>query len=243
MDRKTEKVLGYNVDIITFNDAVDKVMHRIQIEDGMQIVTINPEIIEIADNNKEYANIINIADMVLPDSAGIKYALKLKGINQEQIPGIDFAKALIKKCVENNYPIALIGARENVVVATVAKLREEFNNIKICYFRDGYYKYEEEDKIIEDLKQTGPKLVLMALGAPKQELFMCRCRGIIHNAIFMGVGGTFDVWSGNVKRAPKFLRNIGCEWLYRVISEPKRIKRVYKTLPSFFIKVRKDAKK
>ena len=242
MERKTQKVLGYDVDNITFDNAVEKVMQRIQSYDGMQIVTLNPEIIEIADKNKEYADIIQRADMVLPDSSGIKFALKLKGTEQEQIPGIDFSKALIKKCVENNYPVALIGAHENVVVKVVAKLREEFPTINICYFRSGYYMFEEEEKIIEDLKQTKPKLVLLALGAPKQEQFMSKCRGQIGDAVFIGVGGTFDVWAGDVKRAPEFMRKIGCEWLYRTINEPKRIKRIYKTLPSFLIKAIKDAK-
>lgn len=237
MERNIKKVLGHNVDILTFNNAVLKVMDNIEQAKGMQIVTVNPEMIELADKNKEFADILDNAELVIPDGSGIKLALKLKGIVQEQIPGIDFSKELIKCCSKKNYKIVFIGAKEEVVNKAVENIREEIPNVNICYYRNGYFSAEEENEIINKIKESGAKFILSALGAPKQEIFNKKCREKIKDAVFIGVGGSFDVWAGNVERAPDIYRKFGCEWIYRTLKQPQRIKRIYKTLPMFLIKV------
>ncbi|MBQ9245760.1 WecB/TagA/CpsF family glycosyltransferase [bacterium] len=242
MERKTKKVLGYDVDLISFKDAVEKVLSNINAGIGMQIVTINPEMIELANNNDDYANVLKNAELVIPDGSGIKLALKLKGIVQEQIPGVDFSKELIKHCADKKIPVAFVGAKEEVVNKTCSNIKKEFQELNICYFRNGYFSNEEEEKIISELASTKPGLILVALGAPKQEYFITECRKYVKNAAFIGVGGSFDVWAGNVERAPEIYRKMGCEWLYRTIKQPERIKRIYKTLPMFLIKAIMDSK-
>jgi len=242
MERKTHKVLGYNVDLLTFDEAVKFVLQKIEKKEGMQIVTVNPEMIELANNNKEFAKILNKAELVVPDGSGIKLALKLKGIIQEQIPGIDLAKELINSCSMLNYPIALIGAKEDVIQTTVRRLKSEFEALDICYYRNGYFTIPKEDEIIENLAQCEPKLVLVALGAPKQEIFINKCRKFMPETTFIGVGGAFDVWSGAVERAPEFFRVMGWEWIYRTYKQPQRIKRIYKTLPAFLFKAIMEAR-
>ncbi len=237
MKRKTHKVLGYDVDLLTFDEAVKQVLENIKNKQGMQIVTVNPEMIELADKSKVFSSILKNADMVVPDGSGIKLALKLQGIKQEQIPGIDLAHELIASCEIFNYPIALIGAKENVIQTTVKRLKSEFQGINISYYKNGYFSSSKEDEIIDSLAESEPKLVLVALGAPKQEIFITKCRKKMPESIFIGVGGSFDVWSGEVERAPEFFRIMGCEWLYRTIKQPERIKRIYKTLPMFLFKV------
>ena len=237
MNRKAQKVLGYNVDLLSFDEAINKVFTCISNNSGMQIVTINPEIIELANKNNDYAEILRSAELVIPDGSGIKLALKLKGIKQEQIPGIDFTKKILEKCAEYNYPVSMIGAKEEVIQKAVSNLKQELPALNICYQHNGYFQNEEEAEIINKINENQPKLVLVALGAPKQELFISKCRKKYPNAVYIGVGGSFDVWAGNVQRAPEIYRKLGCEWIFRTIKQPERIKRIYKTLPMFLIKV------
>lgn len=234
MTDKRCKVLGYNVDLLTFNEAVAFSVKKMNNNESLHIVTINPEIIAAADKNKELSKIINSSELVLPESSGIKKALKFKGIKQEQIPGIDFAKKLINKCAELNYPIALIGAKEHVIVKAAENLKKEFQNLNIAYIHNGYFEKDEE--IIQNLLKCEPKLILCALGAPKQEIFIKKCRQSLKNGVYIGVGGSFDVWAGEVRRAPEIFQKLGLEWLYRTLKQPSRIKRIYKTLPMFLFR-------
>lgn len=243
MERKTRKVLGYDVDLLTFEEAVKFVCEKLEKSEGMQIVTINPEMIEIANQNQEFAKVLRKAELVVPDGAGIELALKLKGVTQERIPGIDFAQELINSCCMWGFPIALIGAKEEVLEVTVKRLQNEFQGLNISYSRNGYFMQSREEEIMTNLVRSNPKLILVALGAPKQELFIDRCRKVLPNSVFIGVGGSFDVWAGEVERAPEFFQIMRLEWLYRTIKQPERIKRIYKTLPRFLIKAIMEAKK
>ena len=151
MERKTRKVLGYDVDLLTFDDAVKLVCDKLEKSEGMQIVTINPEMIEMANQNKEFSSVIKNAELVVPDGAGIELALKLKGITQERIPGIDFAKELINSCCMWGFPIALIGAKEEVLEITVRRLQNEFQGLNISYSRNGYFIQSREEEIMTNL--------------------------------------------------------------------------------------------
>ena len=236
MDRKTQKLLGYDVDLMSFKEALSFVEKKINNNECLHVVTINPEIIEFANKNKDFSEILKSADFVIPDGVGIKIALKLKGIEQEQIPGIEFAKEAIKICEKNNKKIALIGAKEEIIQKATNNLKKEFPDLNICFSHNGYFSKDYEEEIIKELISSEPQLVLVALGAPKQDLFINSCKEIYPNAIYIGVGGSFDVWAGEVERAPKAFRKIGCEWLYRTIKQPERLKRIYKTLPLFLFK-------
>ena len=237
MERKTEKILGYDVDLMTFEDAISYTSDNLCNNKGMHIITINPEIIEQARKSFEYNKIVKTADLVIPDGVGIKIALKLKGIEQEQIPGIDFAKWILKNCQILGKNVALIGSTEEVIKRTEDLLSAEYRELKIVYTHNGFFPKHKEDEIVKNLTGIEPDVVLVALGAPKQDYFIRKCIEKHPNAIYIGVGGAFDVWAGNVKRAPEFFRVVGLEWLYRTIKQPQRFKRIYKTLPIFLIKV------
>lgn len=236
MQRKTEKVAGYNTDLFSFEEAVNYTLEKMNDNVSMQIITVNPEMIELAEKNAEFSEILKNAQLVIPDGFGIKLALKLKGINQEQVRGIDFAKKLLEHCEKNNFNVALIGAKEEILTKAVSNLKSELPNLPVCYTKNGYFSLDEEENIINELAKSMPKLVLVALGAPKQEIFINKCKNILKSSVFIGVGGSFDVWSGEVKRAPKIFQITGFEWLYRTISQPQRFKRIYKTLPIFLFK-------
>lgn len=236
MENKRAKILGFEVDLLGFDAALDFIVKKSE-NQSTQTVTINPEMIALGENNKEFGEILKTADLIIPDGFGVKLGLKIKGINQERIPGIEFAKKLIEYCAENNLPIALLGAKEETLQDAADNLLKEFPKLNIAYKRNGYFNAEDEKNIIEELKAVSPKLVLAALGVPKQEFFIKNIKSEFQNTIFVGVGGSFDVWSGKVKRAPVFFRKIGCEWLWRLIKEPSRFNRMFPTLPLFLFKV------
>lgn len=237
MERKQQKILGFNVDLFSYKKALNYLENKMDNSIGAHVVTINPEMIELGNKNQEFANMLNNADFIIPDGIGIRIALKMNGIEQEQIPGVEFAKDMIKICANKQYPIALIGAKEEILIKTKEKLLKEYPGLIISYSRNGYFNEEQEQGIISELAEKQPKLILLALGAPKQDFFTSKCKQQLPHSTFIGVGGSFDVWSGEVKRAPMFYRKIGCEWLYRVLKQPSRFKRIFPTLPLFLIKV------
>ena len=236
MERKTAEILGYKVDLLDFDGALKSIIEA-SANKNTQTVTINPEMIALGEKNQEFSEILKNADLVIPDGFGIKLALMLYGIKQQQIPGIEFSKKLIAYCAENSLPVALIGAKEEVIQKACENLKNEFPNLNICYTINGYFGENDERAIIEELKQHRPKLVLAALGVPKQEIFINKYKNEFENTMFVGVGGSFDVWAGNVKRAPLIFRKLGCEWLWRLIKEPSRFNRMFPTLPLFVFKV------
>ena len=237
LHRKKEPVLGFGVDLFTFEEALQYVHTCLKENNGMQIVTINPEMISLGNKDKEFAAVLNNADLVIPDGVGVKIALKIKGISQENIPGIEFSKKLIGMCELEGFSIGLIGAKEEVIQKAVQNIRNEHENLNITYIRNGYFDEEQEKIIIEELKAVSPRVLFVALGAPKQELFISKLKPQMPNTVFIGVGGSFDVWSGMVKRAPKIYQTLGLEWLYRTVKEPARFKRIFPALPLFLIQV------
>lgn len=235
MNNRREYILGYGIDLLTMNEALDFIGKKIINNEGAHIVTINPEIIEAGEKNDELSDILKNAELIIPDGVGIKLALKIKGINQNAIPGIDFARNLVNVCAENEYPIAMVGAQEEVINRAIENIKKETPNVNIVYKHNGYFK--DDDKIINDILATNPKVILVAMGAPKQEFFINKLKSQKNDIILIGVGGSFDVWSGYTKRAPKTWQKLGLEWLYRTLKEPKRFKRIFPTLPMFIFKV------
>lgn len=228
------ELLGLNIDTFGFEEAVNRAKILIDGRKVSQIVTINPEMFETAQKDNDFTNIIKEADMVIPDGVGVKIALKLNGVNTERIPGIDFAYRLLEEAAINNIPAAIIGAKEEVVTKAVDNLIKKINGLNIVYCHNGYF--EDDNKIYEEINLKSPKLILVAMGSPRQERFIYNAKKVLKPALMIGIGGSLDVWSGNIKRAPKLFRIIGMEWLYRTITQPSRIKRIFPTLPVFLIK-------
>lgn len=233
MNRNVVNILGYGVDTFTFEDAIEYIYNR-----HGQVVTINPEMILNAQKNKDFSDVINSSEMIVPDGVGVQIGLKILGHKVSRIAGIDFSKALIQKCVNDNKNIALVGAKPEILQKTCEKLKSEYPNINIVYAHDGYFT--DENEIINEIVPFAPDLILVALGAPKQEFFISKLKKQLPNSIMIGVGGSFDVWSGVINRAPEIYQKLGLEWLYRTVKEPKRLKRIFPTLPLFILKVMKE---
>lgn len=160
------------------------------------------------------------------DGIGAVMALKKHGCkNVVKIPGCELWLKIIASLYRNNKTFYLVGGKQEVIEATVKKLREEFKGIQIVNYRNGYIQTQEEkESLINDVVEKKPDVVFVAMGSPKQELLMEEMFKK-HAAIYQGLGGSFDVYTGNVKRAPKWWVEHGLEWAYRLIKQPTRIKR------------------
>ncbi len=229
MERNLVKLQGFNIDTFTFDEAL-------QYAEKGQVVTINPEMILSAKSNPDFAEIINSAELVIPDGIGVQLGLKILGHNVRRIAGIEFGRKLIDKFASQ--PTAFVGAKPEIIQKAVENLKKEVPNLNAVYVQDGYFK--DGDRVLDELTAANPKLVLVALGSPKQEIFISKAKNLLPNALFIGLGGSFDVWSGVVERAPEIWQKLGLEWLYRTVKEPKRFKRIFPTLPLFVLKVFKE---
>ena len=236
MDRV--KLLGYGIDTFTFDGAIERALELEKENKVSQVVTINPEMFDCAKIDSEFAEILNNAEMVIPDGVGVKIGLKILGKTVDRIAGIDFARRMLEKSAENNFPVAIIGAKPEVIQLAKENLEKEIEGVNIVYTHDGYFS--DDEQILNELKECGARLILVALGSPKQEKFISKARNILPFGLMVGVGGSFDVWSGTVERAPEIYQKLGIEWLYRTVKQPERFKRIFPTLPLFVLRVIKE---
>lgn len=231
MERSTVKLQGFSIDTFTFEEVLEYAVNN-----SGQIVTINPEMIQTALKNKEFAAIINNAELVVPDGIGVEIGLKILGHRVRRIAGIELGRALIDKFA--GQPVAFVGAKPEIIEKAVANLKKEISELNPVYVQDGYFK--DDERVLSELTSAQPRLVLVALGSPKQEFFINEAKKRLPGALLIGLGGSFDVWSGVVKRAPVIYQKLGLEWLYRTVKEPQRFKRIFPTLPLFIFKVVKE---
>ena len=202
------------------------------------IVTANPETFMKAEQDDEMNKmLLDENTTIVPDGIGIVKAAKMIDFDiKERIPGIDIAVKLLEYGNEFNKTIYLFGAKEEVIVSLKDVIKKDYPNLEIVGAKNGYEK--NRDKIFKDIIKKEPDIVLVALGIPEQEKLIYKHLNQFKKGIFVGVGGSFDVISGHKKRAPKIFQKLNLEWLYRILKEPKRIKRFYDSNVKFLFKVR-----
>lgn len=200
------------------------------------VVTPNPEIVWMARSSEPLRSALDSAALVLPDGIGIVYGARILGspLQNGRVPGIDFITALFEKMADSGGTVFLLGARPDVAETAGQRLTEKHRGLVVKGVADGYFT--DSKLIIERINAASPDLLLVCLGAPKQELWMAQNIRQLNVGLCAGLGGVLDVFAGNVKRAPVFFRKLGLEWLYRIIREPRRIKRSMK-LPLFLFAV------
>ncbi|WP_322172472.1 WecB/TagA/CpsF family glycosyltransferase [Acutalibacter caecimuris] len=206
------------------------------------IVTANPEIIMHAQKDPEVERLLLCPQAeVVPDGISVVKAMGILGLPaKERITGVDLAQKLLDAAGRAGKRVFLLGAKEEVVSALAQKLRKEYPQIDVAY-RNGYAG--DKDAIFAEIARAAPDLTLVALGAPAQDLLIYRHLEDFRKGVFMGVGGSFDVLSGSKRRAPAFFVKTNTEWLYRIVREPKRLKRFWDNNVKFLGEVRKAAKK
>lgn len=217
-------------------------------KDPIWIVTANPEILLYAKNHPDYREMLNHASMRLIDSFGLALASRLKGIDAKRLPGADLAHELVRHAFERHQKIALIGGgKQHSANPAFKQLQTHFSGLQGIALDGGSVSEdgagdEENASARKKISESNPSVLLVGFGHPKQERWIERYRSEFPTVrVFIGVGGTFDYWSGLIPRAPKWMRSIGLEWLYRLGKEPKRWKRIFKAVfvfPFHFIQGR-----
>lgn len=232
MKEKVE-IAGIKIDNVCMDEAAD-VMSEFLERDALNMVfTPNSEILLEAVKDREFEDILNSGQLVVPDGIGVVIASRFYGTPvKERVAGMDLMMRLMNIADSQERSIYLLGGREGVAEEAAIKLAEKYGKLKIVGTQNGYFREDEEEKIIEDINSSRTDILLTALGAPKQEKFIYKHRDKLKVRIAMGVGGSLDVLAERVKRAPEFYQRAGLEWFYRLVKEPKRIVRVMK-IPKF----------
>ncbi len=224
-------ILGVGFDNITMDQAISACLDLMK--KGGYVATPNPEIVWLCRKDQQALSCINSADLVVADGIGIIYAGRiLKKPFQSRIPGMDLATNLISKLAETGGSVFLFGAKPGVAEKAAENLIARHPGLTVAGTADGYF--QDPKPIIQKICDTKPDFLLVCLGAPKQEIFMHTHQGDLPPCLMMGLGGVLDGYAGNAKRAPKSWRKLGLEWLYRLILQPSRIKRMIK-LPAFLV--------
>lgn len=231
-------ILGVRVDKVNMEEAVEKIFEFFN-EDGMHVVhTTNPEFILLAQKDEEYKNILNGAELAVPDGIGTVIASKLNDVKlNDRVAGCDLALNVMDKMQNTPYSVYLVGCKDERLLKAVENLKAKMPNLKIAGYHNGYFKDEDDEDLINDINNSGATLLLFGLGgSAKQEKWIWKYKDRLHTKVSIGVGGSIDVYSGEVKRAPEIFQKMRLEWLYRTLSEPKkRIPRTIK-LPLFVFK-------
>ena len=235
-----ETVLGIQVNTEGYDELLPLVFEQIEKNNKSLIVAINPEKIMKAKEDSSLKTLLNNAEFQIPDGIGVILASKIqKGQITSRVTGVDMMLRLCEEAAKRNKPIFLYGGKPGVADQAAAKLQELYPSIQIAGTQDGYEK--DNQKVLDKINEAKPDLLFVAMGSPKQENWINANRDLLHPTIYQGVGGSFDVLAGNVKRAPAAFQKVGMEWFYRLMKEPHRLKRQM-ALPLFLMEVARGPK-
>lgn len=222
------EILNIPIQNLTMSEAIAKMVELAQTETKKQICFVNADCANIAWKNPDYIRLLMQSEMNLADGIGLKLAGKI--IDQEirqNVNGTDLFPRLMKALEKNNLSVYFLGAKPEVNATMIEKLKVDFPALKVLGGQHGYYSKEEEASVLDKIKNLRPDIIFVAFGAPKQDLWIAEHLNQLPVKVAMGVGGLFDFYSGRIERAPVWMREIGLEWLFRFIQEPKRMWKRY----------------
>lgn len=224
-------IMGLQFDNITMEEALDAAKALLQGEHAARVVTPNAEIAYEALHDENMRTLLNSAELMLPDGAGVVLASKiLKTPLKQKVAGVDFADGLLGVLETTGQSLYLLGSKPGIGELAAQKMMQKHPRLRIAGIADGYF--QDEAPVIDKINASGVDVLFVCLGAPKQEQFMARHQKALHVKLMAGLGGTLDSFAGTVKRAPKWMIRLNLEWLYRLIKEPKRFKRMLR-LPKY----------
>ena len=238
------KILDVPVHPLTMGEAVSVLEESITSGEQAFVVTANAEIIMMCQEDAGYKKIVSQdAQLVLPDGAGAVWAGRHLGYKvPERVAGFDLYCQLLDKAAQKGYKAFFFGGSPGIAEAAKTKSEELYPGVQVVGCRNGYFKEEESQAIIDEINASGADMLFAALGAPKQEKWLVRYREQLKPKILMGIGGSFDVFAGKMERAPKWMQDASLEWLFRLYKQPSRFMRMM-ALPKFVLKVVFSGKK
>ena len=231
-------IRGVHFDHVTLEEALGIVASFAETRDAKVVHTPNSEIVQLCIEQPEYYELINSADLTIPDGSGVVLASKLLGtpLTKGKVAGVELAERTVAYAAENGLGVYFLGGKPGVADTAAEKMCAKYPGLRIVGCHDGYFKKsgDENDAIIEAINASNAAVLFVCLGVPAQEKWMAENRARLQVGVMAGLGGTLDVFAGIAKRAPKIFIKLGLEWFYRLLKEPRRIGRMMK-LPKFLL--------
>ncbi len=224
-------VMGLKFDSMTMDEALSRAEALLRGDKAAYVVTPNAEIAYEALHDGQLREMLNGADLMLPDGAGVVLASKLlRTPVKQKVAGVDFAAGLLGVLERNGQSLYLLGCKTGIGELAAQKMLEAHPQLRIAGIADGYF--QDEAPVIAKINASGADALFVCLGAPKQERFMVQHQQELHVHLMAGLGGSLDAFAGTVQRAPAWMIRLNLEWLYRLIREPKRFRRMLR-LPKY----------
>ncbi|WP_122639134.1 WecB/TagA/CpsF family glycosyltransferase [Romboutsia sp. Marseille-P6047] len=227
---KVCNILGVNINVTNMKDTIKVITHNLEDIKGNYICVSNVHTTVMSYEDERYRNIQNSGFMALPDGKPLSIVSQKRGFKEaERVTGPDLMEEIFKISEENGYSHYFYGSTQKTLDTLQAKLNEKYPNMKISGMYSPPFRKlteEEDKKVIESINKVKPDFIWVGLGAPKQEIWMCKHKNKV-NGLMLGVGAGFDYHAGNISRAPKWMQNMSLEWLYRLMQDPKRLLKRY----------------
>jgi N-acetylglucosaminyldiphosphoundecaprenol N-acetyl-beta-D-mannosaminyltransferase len=227
------RILGVRVHRVRMADALQKIEQLIQRREPSLVITADANAILIALEDAEFRQLLETAPLVTADGAGLTWAGKrLRQPFPERVSGVDLVEHLTRLSHEKGYRLYFLGAAPGVAEKAAQNLLLKYPNAQIVGVQHGYFQPTDEPAIAAQVAAARPDVLLVGMGMPRQEKWAWKHRVVLGVPVMIGVGGSFDVYGGVVKRAPRWMQRLGCEWLWRLLQDPRKIKKV-RNLPRF----------
>lgn len=222
------KIMNTYVNAINMQQTIDYVEKIIAEGNPTQHVVINASKINLMEDDSKLAQIVNSCPLINADGASVVWAAKRLGIPlKERVTGCDLFQKLMAVSEKKGYKVFLFGAKEEVVTKVKAIYEQQYPNIQIVGYRNGYFTEKDEPQIVKQMRDSGADMMFVAFSSPKKEYWVSKYLNEINIPFVMGVGGSFDIVAGVTKRAPIWFQEHGLEWLYRFVQEPRRMWKRY----------------
>lgn len=219
-------LLGADIDALSMEQTVERVAGLIKNYRPFRVMTLNPEYLYQAQFDRELLDLARRADIVTADGEGIVWACRVAGSPvPERVTGIDLMVRLVEKASLSGWSVYFLGAAPGVAAEAADRLCRDYPGLRVAGSHHGYFQEDEESRVVQEIKKTRPDLLFVALGAPRQEIWIDRHQRNTGASVAIGVGGSFDVLAGRVQRAPGWIRRLRLEWLARLLRQPSRWRR------------------
>ncbi|HEX4014647.1 MAG TPA: WecB/TagA/CpsF family glycosyltransferase [Candidatus Cybelea sp.] len=227
------QILGCRLDPIDADEAAENILNLARGRNGAQVVTLGTEMVVYAQKNAEFRTIVNRSALSLCDTAGILTVARWRGAHlRDRVAGVELLEHLCEGAAAAELPVYFLGGAPGVAADAAAILEVRFPGLQIAGTRDGYFKNDETSQVVGEIAASGARLLFVGLGSPRQEFWLAEHLAETGCGVGIGVGGSFDVISGRIARAPQIVQRMRLEWLYRLMKEPRRWRRQL-ALPHF----------
>lgn len=231
--RRRVSVLGVSVDCLTMDECVQRIEGFLQEDGPKMVVTADASALVMVQEDPELGRIVRESALVTPDGAGVVWALRRAGCGDAQrVSGADLVLRLCQVSADKGTRLFFLGAEPGVAEKAAERLRLRVPGCNIVGTRHGYFPADSDDLVAAEVAEARPDVVLVAMGMPRQEKFIAKTMGVLGAKVLMGVGGSFDVYSGKTKRAPILVQRLRLEWLWRLVLNPRKFDKV-RRLPKF----------